>query len=172
MKRNLIIGGIALALLLISIKFFPYHCNCQARTAGVATSTAAIATSTDTEQVAPSGPTVTIGKAVFSVRVADTEAKREQGLSGTQPLCAQCGMLFVFPSVGKPGFWMKDMNYSLDIVWVGQDKKIVGVEKNLSPASYPKIVYPSAPTLYVLELPAGTYDQNNMKVGEVVEMNL
>jgi len=159
MKRNLIIGGIALALLLISIKFFPYHCNCQARTAGVVTTT-------------PSGPRVTIGNAVFSVKVADTPVLREQGLSSTTPLCAECGMLFVFPSQGKPGFWMKDMNYALDIVWISADRRIVGVEKNLLPESYPKIVYPSESVLYVLELSAGTYERSGMKVGEGVGMNI
>jgi uncharacterized membrane protein (UPF0127 family) len=163
MKRNLIIGGIALALFLISIKFFPYHCNCQARGVPATAATSTTATST---------PKVVIDGRTLSVDVADTEALREQGLSGRTSLGPDSAMLFIFPSAEKPGFWMKDMNFSLDIVWIGPDKKILGVEKDLAPSTYPQVYFPSAPVGYVLEMPAGSFDTHSLQIGDAVSINL
>jgi uncharacterized membrane protein (UPF0127 family) len=157
MKRNLIIGGVALVLLLISIKFFPYHCNCVARHAAT--------------------PTVQIGDNAINVDIADTKALQEQGLSGRMSICADlpagrqdCGMLFTFDTPGDYGFWMKDMNFPLDIVWISSQKVILGVEKNLATSTYPQIYHPPAPVSEVLELQAGYFDAHQLEVGEVVTL--
>ena len=110
----------------------------------------------------------TIGAKKINIAFAKTEAEREQGLSDTQPLTSNEGMLFVFDSPNIPGFWMKDMNYPLDIVWIDQDKKVIGVSANLDPKTYPQVFSPTSPILYVLELPAGFYKTNNIKVGDIV----
>ena len=57
------------------------------------------------------------GKKIY-IEVADTDASRQQGLSDRDGLCAECGMLFVFPQNGYYGFWMKDMNFNIDIVFL------------------------------------------------------
>lgn len=105
-----------------------------------------------------------------SVRIANTEAEREAGLSGTEPLSLKEGMLFVFEKEGIYGFWMKDMNYPIDIVWISQDKKIIHIEKNIIPETYPEIFRPSSSALYVLELSSGFCQKYGIKIGDTVKI--
>ncbi|HXK31556.1 MAG TPA: DUF192 domain-containing protein, partial [Candidatus Paceibacterota bacterium] len=65
------------------------------------------------------------------------------------------GMLFVFDTEGEWGICMKDMNFPIDIIWVGQDGTVVTVAKDVSPDTYPQAFYPSVPARFVLEVPAG-----------------
>jgi len=104
------------------------------------------------------------------LEVAHTSALREQGLSGRENLSQGGGMLFVFDKTGAYGFWMKDMRFSLDIIWFNTDKKIVYIEKNLSPDTYPTIFTPSTSAQYVLEVPAGFVDNSNISVGDFLDI--
>ena len=105
----------------------------------------------------PAGP--------LKVEVADTEATREQGLSGHAPLSKDSGMLFVFPNAGVYGFWMKDMGFPLDMVWIGADLKVSGVAPGVTPQSFPEIFYPPTDVLYVLEIPAGSAADHRLATG-------
>lgn len=98
---------------------------------------------------------VLIGSSAVTAEVADTEALRERGLSGRQSLPEGRGMLFVFDSPGLYGFWMKDMRFSIDIIWAAADGTIISIERDASPESYPRAFHPAAPAQYVLEVPAG-----------------
>lgn len=102
---------------------------------------------------------VTIGATTIQVEVADTAASREQGLSGRESLGEGSGMLFVFDMPGNYGFWMKDMKFSLDILFADEQGKIVSIYGDLAPDSYkknpPKVFYPASPAKYVLEVPTG-----------------
>ena len=113
---------------------------------------------------------VHIGSTAVAVEVADTPAAREQGLSGRASLPEGRGMLFVFDTPGNHGFWMKDMNFSLDIIFADASGTIVTVYQNLSPDSYrktpPDIFYPTAPAKYVLEIPAGFAAAHGIGVGQ------
>ena len=93
--------------------------------------------------------------AAFHVLTADTDASREQGLTGHAPLAADQGMLFVFPAPGVYGFWMKGMLFPLDMVWVRADKTVAGVTPDIPPDSYPNIFFPPSDIQYVIELNAG-----------------
>jgi uncharacterized protein len=112
--------------------------------------------------------TLKIGQISLNVEIADTDAKREQGLSGKKELAENEGMLFVFNREGYYGFWMKDMNFPIDIAWLDKNKKIIYIEKNVSPETYPKIFNSSAPSLYVLEVHAEFLGKNNIKIGNFV----
>ena len=98
---------------------------------------------------------VRIAGITLRAEVADTEALREQGLSGTNTLADGTAMLFVFQTDGAWGFWMKDMKYPLDIVWVNRNDEVVTIARDVDPSTYPEAFYPSAPARYALELPAG-----------------
>lgn len=111
---------------------------------------------------------VTIGGKVVSARVADTDATRMKGLSGTSSLGESGGMLFVFDTPGRWGMWMKDMKYNLDIVWMDSNKKIVYIVRDIAPETYPKVFLPDTDAQYVLELPAGFTEKNRVSLGEVV----
>lgn len=115
---------------------------------------------------------VTLGDTTILADVSDTPALREQGLSGRKNLGEGEGMLFVFPEAAEYGFWMKDMNFPIDIVWVSADKRVVGVEKSVAPETYPKTFKPTSPVLYVLELPAGFSLRHNIDTGTRVYFEL
>lgn len=113
---------------------------------------------------------VRVGGKTFLVEVADTNKLLEKGLSGHGPLKDNEGMLFVFKTPDKYGFWMKEMLFPLDIIWVSQDFKIVHIEKSLLPETYPKIFYPTSSALYVLEVSAGEADLLKIKTGDSVQI--
>jgi uncharacterized membrane protein (UPF0127 family) len=111
---------------------------------------------------------LTIAQKSIEIDLADTPALRTRGLSGRTSLAPDHGMLFVFEKPDLHGFWMKEMNFSIDIIYIGADKKIVDIKKGVSPESYPMIFKPNQPALYVLEVPAGFSEENNIKVGNDV----
>ena len=103
------------------------------------------------------------------VEIARTAQAMEQGLSGHRPLTDNQGMLFMFQAPGQYGFWMKDMTFDLDIIWMDQDGKIVDIKhdfKPCTPQSCP-VYKPAVNALYVLEVNAGYCQQHNVKVGDI-----
>ena len=109
-----------------------------------------------------------IGSTDMHVALATTSAEEELGLSHSAPLTPDRGMLFVFPAPQTPQFWMKDMNYPLDIIWIDASKRVVDISKNILPESYPKTVQPKTPILYVLEVSAGFSDTHALAAGTEV----
>src|SRR5574341_1002590 len=84
---------------------------------------------------APTPITKTIKVAGEEVQayVANTDAKRQKGLSGRESLGDNQGMLFVFEKPDtQPSFWMKDMKIAIDILWIDNDQ-IVQIDKNVQP---------------------------------------
>lgn len=118
--------------------------------------------------------TVKINDSVFEVEVAKSLAELSRGLSGRESLEENKGMLFVFGFSGKNGFWMKDMKFSLDIIWI-KDNRITGIEKNVPPpataAEGLKIYYPPESINKVLEINAGLSDKLGIKVGDLVSID-
>lgn len=102
----------------------------------------------------------------IAISIADTEDERSLGLSGTQSLPENAGKFFVFPQPGVYGFWMKDMNYGIDIIWLDSTLSIVGIESEVLPESYPNVVYPPSDILYVLEVPARFSTTHGLLVGQ------
>ncbi len=100
------------------------------------------------------------------VEIADTESKREQGLSGRDKLDSDSGMLFIFDRPDKYSFWMKDMKINLDFVWI-RDGKIVYLSRNIS---NPTTLYPPYDVNKVLEVNAGFIDANKIEVGDKIEV--
>jgi uncharacterized protein len=104
----------------------------------------------------------------FFVEIARTKIELERGLSLHIPLLNDQGMLFIFPKEELHGFWMKDMTFPIDIIWIDSNLKIVHIEKNISPDTYPKIFSPATKNLYVLEIMAGQTDFLKINVGDRV----
>jgi uncharacterized membrane protein (UPF0127 family) len=111
-------------------------------------------------------PVVSLGGQSVSVSVADTDATRQQGLSGRAGLGDHEGKLFVFPSDGYYAFWMKDMRFSIDMVWLSARGTVVFIKANVSPDTFPQAFRPNSPARYVVELPAGFVSQYNIKNGD------
>jgi len=114
---------------------------------------------------------LTIDGNTIYVSVAATEASREQGLSGRESLAPDQGMLFIFPTEGAYPFWMKDMRFAIDMIWIANNGTIIYIQGDVVPATYPNTFQPkSALARYVLELPAGYAIAHNIKVGDKVDI--
>jgi len=113
-------------------------------------------------------PYVEVGGVRFEVEIADTPEKRERGLSGRAPLAPNEGMLFVFDEPGIYSFWMKEMLFPIDIVWIDEEGRVVHITENADPSSYPQTFSPPSPVLYVLEISAGLVKINNISLGNQV----
>ncbi len=114
--------------------------------------------------------TVTINGAKIEVELADTSAKRMKGLSGRQSLAPDKGLLFLFNRPGIYSFWMKDMNFPIDIIWIGPDYRIVDITYNLTPDTFPKSFRPQMPAKFVLEVNAGFARERGIKIGDKIEL--
>ena len=112
---------------------------------------------------------IKIAGQTVKVDLALTPEEHAQGLSGRAGLAENTGMLFVFKTLGKHSFWMKDMNFAIDMIWVSEDLKVIYVKENASPESYPEIFGPEKKTKYVLEVPAGFSERHNLKIGDKAE---
>jgi len=102
----------------------------------------------------------------LSLEIADTPDTQAQGLSGREEVPEGYGMLFVFDRKDRHGFWMKDMLVPIDIFWLTDTGYILGIEKQVQPATYPTIFYPEKPVRYVLETRAGHADALSLSIGD------
>lgn len=116
--------------------------------------------------------TVRIRDAVFSVDVANTAASRAQGLSGRAPLAEKEGMFFIFDTASTYDFWMKDMQFAIDIIWIN-GATVVDVTRDARPE--PGVPFwslqryhPSKPADRVLEVLSGTADRYGIQAGDEV----
>jgi uncharacterized membrane protein (UPF0127 family) len=116
---------------------------------------------TDIKQVKIAGQSI-------KVDLALTPGEQEQGLSGRSALKEDEGMLFVFQRSGRYPFWMKDMNFAIDIIWLSEDMKIVYIKKDARPEAYPDTYSSSEDAQYVLEVPSLFGDKNNLQIGDRV----
>lgn len=107
---------------------------------------------------------------LFTFEIRDTEAERKQGLSGRTDVPSNYGMLFVFPGKTVPGFWMKDMHVSIDMIWLSDDGTILGIEDSVSPSTYPRTFAPPEPVRYVLETRAGEARAQGWAVGTKIDL--
>jgi len=111
---------------------------------------------------------IKIGSQSLNVEIANTEELRELGLGNRDAIGSADGMLFVFDTPGTYGFWMKDMKFDIDILWIDKDQKVIGFEKNVSKNSYPQVFYPKKEVKYSLELKAGSIDEQGIKVNDLL----
>ncbi len=114
---------------------------------------------------------VILGKKQFSVAIADTNEKRNKGLGGRDYIAPDEGMLFVFEQSGEYCFWMKDVDFSIDILWFDESYELVHEVLSVHPESYPKSFCPPRSALYVLEIKGGeTVKLNDRSLLEIEHM--
>ena len=102
----------------------------------------------------------------FAIEVVDTPELRTRGLSGRESLGLDTGMLFVFENQSDNNcFWMKDMKFSIDMVWMNEKKQVLNVAKNISPDTYPESFCPVGEAKYGLELNAGDSERASISAG-------
>jgi uncharacterized protein len=155
----LVLGAIIFAFAFFSAKKIPPMIPDGSPIANLATSTLISIPVATSSQPIP----------LKNVLVADTEALRELGLGQRATLPEDSGMLFVFDHADTYGFWMKDMEFPLDIIWLDQDFRVIHIERDLSPETYPKIFTPTAKASFVLEVNAGIAEKNNYTEGKTLD---
>ena len=109
-----------------------------------------------------------LGSTVYTLDIADTHVLQEKGLSFRESLSPQTGMLFIFHTPDVYQFWMKDMKFAIDIIWLDENKKVVYIEEFVDPSTYPQSFGPETPTQYVIEIPAGDTTKVGLKVGDLI----
>jgi uncharacterized membrane protein (UPF0127 family) len=113
---------------------------------------------------------VTINNNKVLVEIADTPAKRAEGLMNRNFMPFDRGMLFLFPRQGRYDFWMKDTKIALDIIWIDENLKIVHIEENVKPCV--ELLCPrygsAKEALYVLEVNSNWANKANVRVGDNV----
>ena len=122
-------------------------------------------------------PIVCITDFCFYVEIANTNELRQKGLSSRESLSSNSGMLFVFEEPGHHSFWMKDMRFPLDLIWIGQDGRILYIEKGALPCGFecPTISPPRTEEFlskYVLEVNAGLSEIYNFSIGDFVKIKI
>jgi len=115
-------------------------------------------------------PSVKINDTIIYTERASSITEQERGLGGRDVLPENNGMLFVYDEPEIRSFWMKDMLFPIDIIWIDGDKKITGVTKNITPDTFPQKFSSKVPVQYVLEVNAGFSDDNNIKAGDAVDI--
>ena len=109
---------------------------------------------------------IKINNTDITVDISNDNCKRKLGLSGRKSLSDNIGMLFLFEKEGRNGIWMKDMNFPIDIIWFDSDEKIILLEKNIAPETYPGVFGEDAVSKFVLEVRSGFIEENNLKIGD------
>jgi uncharacterized membrane protein (UPF0127 family) len=103
------------------------------------------------------------------VEIAADPGSRERGLMWRKSLKEGTGMLFVFPEPAEHQFWMKNTLIPLDMLFIGRDKRVVGVVAQAQPGDLTP-VGPQVPSLYVLEVPSGWAAKRGIAEGGQVEI--
>lgn len=102
---------------------------------------------------------------------ANTLRKQLRGLSGRASLGQDAGMFYSFQKPDFYTFWMRDMKFPIDIIWIGSDSRIVDITKNISPNSFPKTFTSQDKAQYVVEVNAGYADAHGITIGATVDLS-
>lgn len=124
--------------------------------------------SADKSKTASSIRVIATEKFKILVYMADNAEKRTKGLGGLSSIPPDYGMFFIFDGSDYISIWMKDMLFPIDIIWIDENNKIVRIEKNISPETYPKIFTAPVKARFVLELNAGMAATYGLKAGEAI----
>jgi uncharacterized membrane protein (UPF0127 family) len=119
--------------------------------------------------------TIVVGDDTLVVEIADDGALRQRGLSYRDGLEPGTGMLFIYPEAGIRSFWMKEMRFCLDIIWLGETQ-VVGAAENVCPE--PGVPdadltrYPSnEPVRFILEVPANWLADRGYGSGTPIDLS-
>jgi uncharacterized membrane protein (UPF0127 family) len=102
-----------------------------------------------------------------TVEVARTADELARGLMNRSSLAEDAGMLFVFPETDQHSFWMKNTLIPLDLIFIGEDRTVVGIVASAEPLTLePRTT--SRPSRYVLEVNGGWAARHGVAAGDRV----
>jgi len=108
----------------------------------------------------------------LEAEIVSTPEEKARGLMYRDGLEEGRGMLFPFDSESRHGFWMKNMRFPIDMIWISADGKVVHVERSVPPCREdPCTIYrPSEPAKYVFETRANFTAENGVDPGSEAEI--
>jgi uncharacterized membrane protein (UPF0127 family) len=111
-------------------------------------------------------------KVSINAQVADNFFKKSLGLMYRETIREEEGMLFLFKRERKPRFWMKNMKFPIDVIFVSGDFKIVDIIENTQPNNslFCFGFKPKRPAKYVVETKAGFCKKHGIKIGDNVKI--
>ncbi len=113
-------------------------------------------------------PTISINGIKLDIEIVQDPDARAQGLMHRKELPENQGMLFVFETTRILSFWMRNTFIPLDIAFIDNSGKIVDIQM-MEPLDESKQYTSSAPALYALEVNAGWFKKNGIKIGSDVQ---
>ena len=118
---------------------------------------------------------VTVNGLMLAADISASNEQRTKGLSVKDALAENEAMLFVFDNEDEHTFWMKDMKFPIDIIWINDNKTVVHIEHNLQPCGYGLLCptyKPGQDSLYVLETVGGFAEKHDVVQGTRVQFEL
>ena len=103
----------------------------------------------------------------FRIEVVSENADKQKGLSGRGSLPADEGMLFVLDPDNPSYFWMKGMNFPIDILFFDKDKRFLSAGESLQPCIRCTLLKPPAHAAYALEINAGLVKKLGIRAGDI-----
>ncbi|MEK7648731.1 MAG: DUF192 domain-containing protein [Patescibacteria group bacterium] len=113
---------------------------------------------------------MTIKATAISVELAETRDQQEHGLGGRTGLAEDRGLLYILRKPDFYTFWMKDMKFPIDIIWIDKDQKVIDISHSLTPDTYPRIFQPVHPAQIILEVASGFAKKHDIKIGDPVSV--
>ena len=114
--------------------------------------------------------TVSVGIHRLAAETATNVTAWNKGLSGRPCITSDEAMLFIFPRASQYAFWMKDMRFPIDIIWISQAHRVVAIEDNVRPSTYPDhfVNQKQNPAKYTLEIAGNSRKNLGINLGTAV----
>lgn len=110
---------------------------------------------------------IKIGNGNFQLEEVSSQIDLQKGLSGRNFLGEKNGMLFVFNKTEEQCMWMKEMKFSLDMIWLDDNQSIIALEESVAPETYPDS-FCHGPAKFVIELNQGDIKKYQIQKGQTV----
>ena len=115
-----------------------------------------------------------IGERWLDMEVADNSYTRAKGLMYRKKMKKGSGMLFIFDSERRYSFWMLNMQFSIDLIWLDRDMRVVDITKDAVPSHSifsSRSYSPKAPAMYVIETCSGFASSSKLKPGNKIKID-
>ncbi len=115
-----------------------------------------------------------IGRLDLDMEIADNSYKRAKGLMYRKTMPKDKGMLFVFDSERRYSFWMLNMQFSIDLIWLDRNMRVVDITRDAMPSHSifsSKSYSPRSPAMYVIEACSGFASSSKLKLGNKIRID-
>ena len=109
-------------------------------------------------------------KTKINIEFAETDYETQTGLMYRKGMENNQGMLFIFPDERMHSFYMKNTEFSLDIIYIKEDLKIASFQENAQPLNETGLSS-QVPIKYVLEINGGLAQELGLSIGDSISFS-